>query len=56
MTLKQNLDSFKHFSLICLLDRDWETTDLNTKQIVNNLNKMRAKYRNFKDNWNKGEI
>jgi DNA-directed RNA polymerase specialized sigma subunit len=33
-----------------------EMTDLNTKQIVNNLNKMRAKYRTFKDNWNKGEI
>ena len=33
-----------------------ELTGLNTKQIVNNLNKMRAKYRDFKKKWNEGEI
>jgi hypothetical protein len=33
-----------------------EITGLNTKQIVNSLNKMRAKYRDFKKKWNKGEI
>ena len=33
-----------------------ELTGLNTKQIVNNLNKMRARYRDFKKKWNKGEI
>ena len=33
-----------------------EITGLNTKQIVNNLNKMRAKYKDFKKKWNKGEI
>jgi DNA-directed RNA polymerase specialized sigma subunit len=33
-----------------------EITGMNTKQVVNNLNKLRAKYRTFKDKWNKGEI
>ena len=33
-----------------------ELTGLNTKQIVNNLNKMRKKYRDFKKKWNEGEI
>ena len=28
-----------------------EITGLNTKQIVNNLNKMRARYRTFKVKW-----
>ena len=33
-----------------------EITGLNTKQIVNNLNKMRARYRSFKSDWNEGKI
>ena len=33
-----------------------EITGLNTKQVVNNLNKLRAKYFTFKGKWNKGEL
>ena len=33
-----------------------EITGLNTKQVVNNLNKMRVKYRAFKKKWDHGEI
>ena len=33
-----------------------ELTGLNTKQVVNQLNKMRKKYRNFKKNWDDGKI
>jgi len=33
-----------------------EITGLNTKQVVNNLNKMRKRYRTFKDKWNGGEL
>ena len=33
-----------------------ELTGLNTKQVVNNLNKLRIKYRQFKTRWNEGEI
>tara|TARA_R110000824_G_scaffold117827_1_gene269868 strand:+ start:590 stop:1306 length:717 start_codon:yes stop_codon:yes gene_type:complete len=33
-----------------------EITGLNTKQVVNNLNKMRARYKDFKCKWDKGEI
>ena len=31
-----------------------EITGLNTKQVVNNLNKMRSRYREFKKEWDKG--
>ena len=33
-----------------------EITGLNTKQVVNNLNKMRARYKEFKCKWDEGEI
>tara|TARA_R100000664_G_C2759496_1_gene149363 strand:+ start:7216 stop:7923 length:708 start_codon:yes stop_codon:yes gene_type:complete len=33
-----------------------EITGLNTKQIVNNLNKMREKYKNFKKKWDDGNL
>ena len=33
-----------------------ELTGLNTKQVVNNLNKMRFRYKTWKIKWNKGEI
>ena len=33
-----------------------EITDLNAKQVVNNLNKMRVKYRTFRIKWNSGDI
>ncbi len=33
-----------------------EITGLNTKQVVNNLTKMRQKFTIFKKKWNKGDI
>jgi len=33
-----------------------EITGLNTKQVVNNLNKLRSKYRTFKHRWNEGQL
>jgi len=33
-----------------------ELTGLNTKQVVNSLNKMRVNYRKFKKDWNDGKI
>jgi len=33
-----------------------EITGLNTKQVVNNLNKLRKKYRTFRGKWESGEI
>jgi len=33
-----------------------EITGLNTKQIVNNLNKLRAKYRIFRKKWDEGQV
>lgn len=33
-----------------------EITGLNTKQIVNNLNKVRVRYKSFKNDWDKGML
>jgi len=33
-----------------------ELTGLNTKQVVNNLNKLRVRYSKFRKNWNDGKI
>ncbi len=33
-----------------------ELTGLNTKQVVNNLNKLRTRYRSFKTDWDEGKI
>lgn len=33
-----------------------EITGLNTKQIVNNLNRVRLKYKDFKEDWDSGKI
>ena len=33
-----------------------EITGMNTKQVVTQLNKMRKKYREFRDNWDDGKI
>lgn len=33
-----------------------ELTGLNTKQVVNNLNKLRVKYRSFKSDWDEGRV
>jgi len=33
-----------------------EITGMNTKQVVSNLNKLRARYRDFKAKWHKGDI
>ena len=33
-----------------------ELTGLNTKQVVGSLNKLRARYKNFKTDWNDGKI
>ena len=33
-----------------------EITGLNTKQVVNNLNKMRIRYRVFREKWDKGDL
>jgi hypothetical protein len=33
-----------------------ELTGLNTKQVVNNLNKLRSRYRSFKIDWDEGKV
>jgi hypothetical protein len=33
-----------------------EITGLNTKQVVNNLNKLRSKYKVFRNDWNEGNV
>jgi len=54
--LLDNPDSIEIFNKKAIYLYIREITGLNTKQIVNNLNKMRAKYRLFKKDWNEGKL
>jgi len=54
--LLQDPDSIEIFNKKAVYLYIREITDLNTKQVVNNLNKIRQKYKEFKKNWNDGEI
>ena len=54
--LLANPDSIEIFNKKAIYLYIREITGLNTKQIVNNLNKMRARYRNFKSDWNEGKL
>jgi hypothetical protein len=49
--LFDNIDSIEIFNKKAIYLYLREITGLNTKQIVSNLNKIRAKYRDFKINW-----
>lgn len=54
--LLQNPDSIEIFNKKAIYLYVREITGLNTKQVVNNLNKIRNKYKDFKKSWNDGEI
>ena len=54
--LLANPDSIEIFNKKAIYLYIREITGLNTKQIVNNLNKMRAKYGAFKKDWNEGKL
>ena len=54
--LLSNPDSIEIFNKKAIYLYIREITGLNTKQIVNNLNKMRVKYRAFKKKWDHGDI
>jgi len=54
--LLENSDDIEIFNKKAIYLYMREITGLNTKQIVNSLNKMRSKYRDFKSKWNEGEI
>ena len=55
-TIMSNSDSIEIFNKKAVYLYLREITGLNTKQVVNNLNKLRVKYRSFKSEWNKGKI
>ena len=54
--LLSNCDDIEIFNKKAIYLYLRELTDLNTKQVVNNLNKLRIRYRNFKAKWTNGEI
>jgi hypothetical protein len=54
--LMENPDDIEIFNKKAIYLYIRELTGLNTKQVVNNLNRIRAKYRNFKANWDEGNI
>jgi hypothetical protein len=56
ITLMGNIEKIEIFNKKAVYLYMREITGLNTKQVVSCLNKMRVRYRNFKDKWNSGEI
>jgi len=56
LTLMTNIEQIEIFNKKAIYLYMREITGLNTKQIVSCLNKMRAKYRVFKQKWDSGEI
>jgi len=54
--LFESIDDIEIFNKKAIYLYIREITGLNTKQVVNNLNKMRARYRDFKTKWNEGNI
>tara|TARA_R110000824_G_scaffold255131_6_gene444097 strand:+ start:235 stop:921 length:687 start_codon:yes stop_codon:yes gene_type:complete len=56
LTLMTNIDQIEIFNKKAIYLYMREITGLNTKQIVSCLNKMRQRYRNFKNKWDGGEI
>lgn len=51
--LLHNIDDIEIFNKKAVYLYLRELTGLNTKQVVNNLNKLRERYRNFKTKWDK---
>ena len=54
--LLEHPDSIEIFNKKAIYLYIRELTGLNTKQVVNNLNKLRAKYRVFMSDWNDGRV
>tara|TARA_Y100000592_G_C5482395_1_gene326491 strand:- start:27617 stop:28315 length:699 start_codon:yes stop_codon:yes gene_type:complete len=54
--LIDNIDNIEIFNKKAIYLYLREITGLNTKQVVNNLNKIRDKYKLFKIKWERGEI
>jgi DNA-directed RNA polymerase specialized sigma subunit len=54
--LLQNPDAIEIFNKKAIYLYVREITDLNTKQVVNNLNRIRQKYKEFKKDWDDGDI
>ena len=54
--LLENSDDIEIFNKKAVYLYLREITGLNTKQVVNNLNKMRTRYFKFKKDWNDGKI
>jgi len=53
MDLFDNVDEIEIFNKKAIYMHIRELTNLNTKQVVNNLNRLREKYRNFKKEYDK---
>ncbi len=54
--LFDNADSIEIFNKKAIYLYLREITGLNTKQVVNNLNKLRKRYKNFKKDWDGGDL
>ena len=55
-TLFNNIEDIDIFNKKAIYLYMREITGLNTKQIVSNLNRLREKYRTFRQKWDNGEV
>ena len=56
MVLFESADDIEIFNKKAIYLYLREITGMNTKQIVTQLNKMRTRYREFRDDWDNGKI
>ena len=56
LTLMKNIEDIEIFNKKAVYLYMREITGLNTKQIVGCLNKMKVRFRSFKEKWDMGEI
>ncbi len=54
--LFDNAESIEIFNKKAIYLSLREITGLNTKQVVNNLNKLRKRYKSFKKSWDEGKL
>ena len=54
--LLSNIEEIEIFNKKAIYLYIREITGMNTKQVVNNLNKLRERYRNWRSKWNSGSI
>jgi hypothetical protein len=54
--LFENIDNIEIFNKKAIYMHLRDITNLNTKQVVNGLNRLRLRYSDWRDDWNDGNV